>query len=76
MCIFSACLPCLNLTDFLDINITNMVLYICLTTRRYAFGRAAKQKNVFVLTQNLKEGGVEYDSPARDVSGKGSFFEQ
>ncbi len=53
-----------------------MVLYICLTTRRYAFGRAAKQKNVFVLTQNLKEGGVEYDSPARDVSGKGSFFEQ
>mgnify|MGYP000443838798 CR=1 FL=1 len=35
-----------------------------------------QQKNVFVLTQNLKEGGVEYDSPARDVSGKGSFFEQ
>ena len=35
-----------------------------------------QQKNVFVLTQNLKEGGVEYDSPARDVAGKGSFFEQ
>ena len=35
-----------------------------------------QQKNVFVLTQNLKEGGVEYDSPAQNVSGKGSFFEQ
>ena len=33
-----------------------------------------QQKSVFVLTQNLKEGGVEYDSPARNVSGKGALF--
>ena len=38
--------------------------------------QARGQKNVFVLTENLNEGGVEYDSPAQNVSGKGSFFEQ